>query len=65
VYEGTGGCAGVDRVPVAIFDGISCGRGRVIELAYETGAFARARKIESPEVLLQLILDVGRLGSGL
>jgi len=32
------------------------GRGRVIELAYETGAFARARKIESPEVLLQLIL---------
>src|ERR1700686_1567340 len=32
------------------------GRARVSELAYETGAFARARKIESPEVLLRLIL---------
>ena len=32
------------------------GERRVNELAYETGAFARARKIESPEVLLRLIL---------
>ena len=32
------------------------GKARVAKLAYETGAFARARKIESPEVLLRLIL---------
>lgn len=32
------------------------GVGRVNALAEETGAFARARKIESPEVLLRLIL---------
>jgi IS4 transposase len=32
------------------------GEARVGELAYETGAFARARKIESPEVLLRMIL---------
>src|SRR5258708_18394565 len=32
------------------------GRARVAGLAYETGAFTRARKIESPEVLLRLIL---------
>jgi IS4 transposase len=32
------------------------GERRVNELAYETGAFARARKIESPEVLLRMIL---------
>ena len=31
------------------------GKRRVSELAYETGAFTRARKIESPEVLLRLI----------
>jgi hypothetical protein len=32
------------------------GEARVSELARETGAFERARKIESPEVLLRLIL---------
>jgi len=31
------------------------GKRRVSELAYETGAFTRARKIKSPEVLLRLI----------
>jgi hypothetical protein len=32
------------------------GAGRVSALAEQTGAFTRARKIESPEVLLRLIL---------
>lgn len=32
------------------------GEARVNELAEATGAFARARKISSPEVLLRLIL---------
>lgn len=32
------------------------GRERVRELAYATGAFSRARKIEDPETLLQLLL---------
>ena len=32
------------------------GAGRVNALAEQTGAFTRARKIESPEVLLRLIL---------
>lgn len=32
------------------------GARRVRELAYESGAFARARKIESPELLLRLLL---------
>lgn len=33
------------------------GRERVTELAYQTGAFYRQRKIGSPEVLLQLLLN--------
>ena len=56
MHDGTGGCGGVGGVPVAVFDGIFGRRRQVNALAEETGAFTRARKIESPEVLLRLIL---------